>query len=375
VFSNELDCDVKALEPGGAVDLTDHKGAFLGRGYANPASLIAVRLLARRKEDIDSQIFWTIKLRAALNYRMAACPGRTSLRLVHAEADGLPGLIVDRYGDWLAVQLSALGTEHRKDLIAGALREVFEPAGAVLRSTGRARMREGLEEEVAPWFGPTPPDEVVIDENGVQYGVQLLAGQKTGHFFDQAENRAFAGSLCKGRRVLDVYAHAGGWAIAALLAGAAEATVVDKSAHAIELAKRNAELNGVADRLTTICGEGRKTLQGMLQRSEQFDAVVLDPPAFAKTRKAAGSALRGYQEINALGASLLSQGGLLFTSTCSHHVLEDRYLDAVRAGVRQADRWMRVIRRSGAAADHPVRPEVPETTYLKSYALYTELNR
>lgn len=372
VFSNEIDGDVKALPPGGTVDILDAKGAFLGRGYANPASLIAVRLLSRRREDVDHPAFWAQRIRDAVQYRATVQPGRRSLRLVHAEADGLPGLVVDRYGDWLAVQLTTLGTESRRELIAGALREVVEPHGAVLRSEGRARQLEGLDEERGPWFGD-PPEHVDIDEHGVAFRVDLLGGQKTGHFYDQAENRRIAGSLCRGRTVLDVYANGGGWALHALHHGATSAVCIDKSTECAERMVVNADLNGVADRMQIVAAEGKATLQQLVAESARFGAVVLDPPAFAKQRKAAGSALRGYREINALGMTLVEPGGLLFTSSCSYHVQEDRLLDEIAKAARQTGRRLRLFRRGDQAPDHPVLLDVPETRYLKSYAFQVQM--
>lgn len=366
VFSNEIDGDVSALPPGGTIDVMDPKGKFLGRGTANPNSLIAVRIVSRRRDDIDNPAFWTWKIREAIELRERALPGRQSCRLVHAEGDGLPGLVVDRFGDWLAVQLTTLGVEQRKDLIRDALLEAAKPVGMVLRSEGRNRQLEGLEDERGPWVGE-PPEHVDIDENGVTFRIPLLGGQKTGHFFDQADNRRWAGTLCSGLDVLDVYANGGGWALHAIHHGAVSAVAVDKSEECVDRMVVNAELNGVEE-FTAVHAEGRKFLQQLTVEQRQFGAVMLDPPAFAKTRKAAGSALRGYQEINALGLSLVRPGGLFFTSSCSFHVHEDRFVEAVQKGAAQAGRRLRMIRRGEQAPDHPVDPAVPESRYLKSYA-------
>lgn len=372
VFSNEIDGDVKALPPGGAVDVHDAKGKFIGRGTANPSSLIAVRILSRRKDDVDHKVFWSWRIREALALRQAMYPERTSMRLVHAEADGLPGLVVDRHGDWLAVQLTTLGTEQRKSVIADALREVIAPAGAVLRSEGRNRQLEGLPDECATWWGEIP-ESVDIDEWGVRFRVPLLGGQKTGHFYDQADNRRWAAPLCRGRSVLDVYANGAGWSLHALARGATRAVAVDKSAECAERMSVNAELNGFADRFQAVRAEGRRFLQEQLATANQYGAVVLDPPAFAKTRKAANSALRGYREINALGLGLVEPGGFLFTSSCSFHVHEDRFLDEIREAAADAGRRLRLIRRGEQSADHPVDPAVPETRYLKSLAFEVQL--
>jgi len=368
VFSNEVADDVKSLPRGGTVDVVDHRGAFLGRGYANPNSLICVRLLSRTRTDVDHPSFYAERLRSALGFRQAMFPDRHSLRLVHAEGDGLPGLVIDRYGDYLAVQLTTLGMEHRRAVLEEAIKAVFEPAGAVFRSQGRARSLEGLDDEVSVWFGE-PPDHVDIDENGVTFRVPLLAGQKTGHFFDQATNRRFARELCVGRTVLDVYSNTGGWALHALHAGATHAIAVDKSEHCCHAMLDNAELNLFHDKFEAWQGEGRKVLQTLVDENRRFGCVVLDPPAFAKQRKAANSALRGYRDINTLGMTLVEPGGFLFTSSCSYHVEEDRFVAELQAAARKARRRLRLVRRGEQAADHPVRPEIPETRYLKSYAM------
>jgi 23S rRNA (cytosine1962-C5)-methyltransferase len=373
VFSNEIADDLRGFTPGEAVDVFAATGGRLGRGYVNPQSLIAVRLLTRDKLDIDTVPFWRMRFTEALRVRQRVMRERTSLRLVHAEGDGLPGLVVDRYGDTLAVQLTTAGTETRKEVIAEALREVFGPTGAVLRSEGRARQLEGLEDERAVWFGDVP-EVVEIEEHGVIFRVDLLTGQKTGHFYDQADNRARFGALCAGERVLDMYAHSGGWALQALTRGATEALVVDKSEAACELAVDNLERNGVAEQAAVVTAEGRKFLKQLQADQEQFGAVNLDPPAFAKSRKAAGAALRGYEDINALGLSLVAPGGLFGTSTCSYHVEQARFEKALLAAAKTARRRLRLVQASTAAADHPVRLEIPETRYLKHYLFQVELD-
>ncbi len=366
VFSNEIDGDVSSLPPGGAVRVTDSRGKILGHGYANPKSLIAVRLLSQVKDDVDHPAFYGMRMREALAYRQAVYPGRRDLRLVSSEADQLPGLVVDRFGDIAAVQITTLGMEVRKPQLEAALKETFGVTGAVLRSSTRMRELEGLPPDHGLWFGEVP-DTVEIEELGVRYGVSPTASQKTGHFYDQAENRAWAGARCGGLSVLDVYANTGGWALHALVRGAKEATTIDSDAANCGRVLSNAQLNGVAEP-QVICGEARKTLHALVGSAASFGAVVLDPPAFAKTRKTAGSALRGYAEINGLGIALVQPGGWLFTSSCSHHILEDRFLDAVVEAASQQGRQLRLARRGEQAPDHPVLPGVPESRYLKSYA-------
>ena len=208
----------------------------------------------------------------------------------------------------------------------------------------------------------------------MQFQLKPLGGQKTGHYLDQAENRAFAGSLCAGRSVLDVYAHSGGWALHALKGGAERAVIVNKSADACALAEHNATLNGFSDKVEIVQGEGKSFLQASASRSDRYGVVVLDPPAFAKSRKTAGRALRGYQDVNALGMTLVEPGGYLFTSSCSYHVHEDRFVEAIRKAAAQAGRRLRLVRRGEQGADHVIRLEVPETRYLKHYAFQVELD-
>lgn len=373
VFSNEIDGDVAKLPAGGVVDVLDAKGKFLGRGYANPKSLITVRILSRRrKENIDHPSFYVDRLREAQALRATVYPGRESYRAVFSEGDLLPGLVVDKYGDTLAAQITTLGMEVRRELLAEALTEVFRPTGAVLRNDAAVRGLEGLPQNREVWFG-APPDDVRIDEHGVSFFVPLLGGQKTGHFFDQADNKRFAAPLCAGRSVLDVYANTGGWALHALKAGATHATTIDSDPGNAERVTVNAFHNGMVDKITSICGEGRKTLAEMAGAGKRFGAVVLDPPAFAKQRKAANSALKGYQEINALGLMLVEPGGLLFTSSCSYHVEEARFLEEIGSAAREAGRTIQMIRRGEQASDHPMLPAVPETRYLKSFAFRVTL--
>ncbi len=370
IFSNEIADDVKTLPAGGAVDVFDSKGAFVGRGYANPRSLIAIRLLSRRrKEDIDTPVFFAARLRDALAYRTACAPDRRSLRLVHAEADGLPGLVIDRFDNVLTVQITTLGMEVRKDAIEQAIREELAPDGVILRGDARMREMEGLEEERRLWFGEVPP-EVAIDEHGVTFLVDAMGAQKTGHFYDQAENRRFAASLSKGRTVLDVYCNTGGFGLHALKAGATSVVAVDSSEETMQRAIRNAAANGVGDKFEGICAEGRTTLEKLVGQGRRFGSVVLDPPAFAKSRKVASKALVGYRDVNALGLMLVEEGGFLFTSSCSYHVEEERFIDTVVEAARKTGRKLRMVRRGEQAPDHPVVPAIPESRYLKSLAFH-----
>lgn len=371
VFSNEIALDVGAIPPGAAVEIRTSAGRFVGRGYANPASLITARILTRDPAgDPDSVDLFEARLRQALALRERVLPGRRSYRLVSGEADFLPGLIVDRYEDVVVAQMHTLGMDQRKPQILDALQRVLAPQGAVLRNEAGVRQLEGLGPESGVWFGEVP-ERVAFQVGVLPTGAPLrlwadvLGGQKTGFFFDQAENRAFAARVCGGMRVLDVYANTGAWAVGALAAGAASGVAIEYNAKTCEIIAANAAENGVAERLEIMAADAREAMAGLARRGARFDAVFLDPPAFAKTKKKAGVALHAYREVNRMAMELLAPGGLLFTSSCSWHILEDRFEAEVIAAARQIGRTLRQVRRGEQASDHPVLPAIPETRYLK----------
>ena len=381
VFSNELHSPVTDLPPGGAVAVRDARGRFLGLGHANPASLIAVRILSRDpRDDLDSVDFYAERLAQAWQARRLLLPGRESLRVVAGDADGLSGLVVDRYapagaeqgdGAVLSVQLTSLGMERRRELLAQALQRVLSPAGAILRGDVSVRSLEGLPQQVEDWFGAVP-EQVLIAEGPARFRVDPRQGQKTGFFLDQVDNRAWAAARAGGARVLDVYAHTGAWAVQALLAGASSAVAIDASDRACAMIQAHARDNGLADRLQVIQGDARVALQELAARGERFDLVSLDPPAFAKTRKAAAPALKAYRQVNRLGMALVRPGGLLFTSSCSHHIHEERFQEQVALAAQDLGRPARIVRRGEQGPDHPVHPAMPETRYLKHLVLHLE---
>ena len=375
VFSNELATDVAALPAGGAVIVEDARGRYLGTGYANPNSLIAVRILTRDPaDDIDAAAFYQRRIEAAARLRATVMPRRRSHRLVAAEADDLPGLIIDRYEDVAAVVVGTLGLEVRKPLLREALQATGLVSGAILRDQSASRRLEGLPQgEPSLWFGEVPA-QVPFQENGVSLLADLRHGQKTGFFFDQAHNRAAAFGMANGR-VLDVYANTGAWGIGALLHGASEAVAIEVSAPTCALIAENAQRNGVGDRLTVMCAEAWEAMSRLRAEKARFDAVYFDPPAFAKSRKTAGVALRAYRDHNALAMQLVAPGGLLFTSSCSHHIEEERFWEELMAAADRAHRRLRLIRRGGQAPDHPIHPAIPETRYLKHLAFVVDGER
>ena len=375
VFSNELATDVASLPPGGAVTVEDARGRYLGTGYANPNSLIAVRLLTRDPaDDIDSVAFYQRRIQAAAALRAAVLPQRRSYRMVAAEADFLPGLIIDRYNTVAAVQIGTLGLEVRKELLRAALEATGLLQGAVLRDQNSARRLEGLPiGEPSVWFGEVPLHSP-FEENGVKLLADLRHGQKTGFFFDQADNRAAAFAMARGR-VLDVYANTGAWGIGALLHGADEAVAIEINANTCALIAENAAYNGVAARHQVLQGDAWEQMTALRAQHQRFDAVYLDPPAFAKSRKTAGVALRAYRDHNGLAMQLVKPGGLLFTSSCSHHIDEQRFFEEILDAAGRAQRGLRLLRRGGQAPDHPILPAVPETRYLKHFAFVVDGGR
>lgn len=361
VFSNEVTSPpVAQLVPGAAVEVRDAAGKFLGRGYGNPHSLIAIRLYCGPHDAPDDPALYVRRLREALELRERVVPGRRSYRLCAGEADALPGLLIDRYEDVLSVQITTAGMEQRRPLVRAALEEVVAPRGVVFRGDVPLREFEGLPLEKGVWWGEVPA-RAPFEENGVRFEADLVDGQKTGFFFDQAENRAFLAGRCRGASVLDVYAHLGGWALVAMRHGAASAATIESSPAANALIRANAALNGVEVEVRQGDAEQEMAKLG----AGSVDIVCIDPPAFAKNRKSAGAALGAYKRVNQAAARLVRPGGLLFTSSCSHHVLPERFMEAVTHGARAAGRRLQLVRRGGQAPDHPILTQVPETEYLK----------
>jgi len=368
IFSNEIDRIDGHPEPGDAVEIRSAGGEVFGTGYYNPRSLIAARLLSREGESIDDQDFFRRRLVTANNYRNSLFGDLAAVRQVYGEADGLPGLVVDRYNRVLVVQFLTLGMEKRREIILGALTEVFDPVAIVARNNVAVRELEGLPQEVAVLQGELP-DPLIVTEHGLRFQVDVLHGQKTGHFLDQKENHHSLKGRVEQRRVLDLFCYSGSWSIHAARFGAREVLGVDISPSAVSLAENNARLNFQE----TVCSFTRadvfdllKTLQ---QSGEQFGTVILDPPAFVKSKKLLKEGIRGYLTINRRAMELLEPGGYLFTCSCSYHLDRETFLDTLRTAARQAGREFRLMEMRGQASDHPVLLSCPETDYLKCVVL------
>lgn len=373
IFSNEIADPVKDLPPGSLVDIVDERGAPLGRGYVNPQSLITIRVLAPPGREIDAA-FFRGRIAAARSYRERICGFRTAGREVFGEADGLPGLVVDRYGPFLVVQSLAAGIEVRLPVILDLLDEIYSPRAIVLRNDSPARGLEGLAAEVRVARGRLDSEDGIVETevDGLAVEVDLLGGQKTGWFLDQAENRLRLAEYAKGRRVLDAFCYAGAWGLAALKAGAAEVLAVDSSAPAVSAARRNAERNQIGGRFRAEEVSVFDRLRGLDSERARFDLVVLDPPAFIKSGKKVAEGVRGYREINRLGLRLLAPGGILVSSSCSHHLPAEEFLAVLRRAAADTGRTVRLLEFRGQARDHPVLLSMPETTYLKCAFLYVE---
>ena len=369
IYANEVQMDAaaKALAPGTPVRMETAEGAPLGCFLFNRHPLICARLIARDSAAVLDVDFFERRIRAAvmLRDRLIAAP---HYRLAHAEGDGLPGTVIDRYGDTLVLQINTAGLDRLRAPLLEALDRVVAPRTVVLRNDNPARELEGLATGVEVVKGALDgPVELI--ENGARFQADPAGGQKTGWFYDQRANRAFVAGLSKGARVLDCYAFAGGFTVQAALAGAASVTAVDRSKDALELARHSAELNGVADVCRFEKREVFQDLQVRAQAGEQYDIVVVDPPAFVKSKKDYWQGIKGYRKMTRLAAPLVAPGGILAVCSCSHHVEPETFADQVRRGLGQAGRDGRILRFAGADVDHPVHPWLPETSYLKCQVL------
>jgi 23S rRNA (cytosine1962-C5)-methyltransferase len=368
IFSNEIRESSGEKLPGEIAEVFDAGGSYVGTGYYNPASLIAVRLLSRTREDIDAADFYKERIGGALALRRLLYPGMETFRVVHGEGDFLPGLVVDRYGDYLSVQLLTCGMERRKELITGVLREIFAPKGIVARNDVSVRALEGLEEKIEVLHGDPPP-RLEMAEHSLRFRVDLLHGQKTGHFLDQKENHLLLRGMVKGKEVLDCFCYSGSWGIHAAHFGASSVTCVDSSERAIALARENAALNGFSGIVKCEEADAFERLRSLKGEGRSFDVIVLDPPAFVKSRKVLKEAMKGYFTINRRAMELLRPGGCLITCSCSFHMEREMFRDLLANAARQAGREMRLVDARSQAPDHPILLSMPETEYLKCFVL------
>lgn len=362
VFSNEIAKPaVSEIEPGSVHDLYDAAGEYVGTAYANPSSLIAARILSRKKAAIDTA-FFAQRIQDALELRKGLCVDREAYRLFYSESDFVPGLIVDRYGPYLVVQSLTAGIDSHIEEIADALQEVAAPEGMYLRNDAPFRSLEGLPEEKRVLRG-TVPDEVTFTSSGLKMLVNIPNGQKTGFFLDQEANRLLARTYVPdGSRVLDLYCYTGAWGMHALAGGAAEVVAVDTSRGALSLVAATAELNGFADRVHPVRDSAVEFLK---KNTVHWDAVVLDPPAFIKSRSLLKEGIKGYIDVNRRAMGRLRSGGILITCSCSHHLSNEDFESLLHSAARQAGKELRILDTRGQGPDHPILLSMPETRYLK----------
>jgi 23S rRNA (cytosine1962-C5)-methyltransferase len=367
VFSNEVAEVQGAPADGDLVEVVDFRGAFLGRAYYNRRSLICARLITRGRDEVD-EAFFVRRIERALKLRETVYPGAAAARLVYGESDQLPGLVVDRYGDWLAVQVLTLGIEVRAALVRAALEQVLRPRGVMRIADSALRALEGLPLERGVWWGEVP-ERIEVALDGLTLEVDLHRGQKTGLYLDQRENRRRAEARARGQRVLDLFCYQGEWALHAARGGAAEVLAVDSSAPALEAARRNAERNGLAERITFRQGDCFDIVRELERKGERFGMVILDPPALIKSRSHLAGGARAYREINRAAMGLLAEGGTLISCSCSHHLEDPLFRQVLIEAARAARRPFRVLDWTAEAPDHPQLLAVPETHYLKCAVL------
>jgi len=370
IYSNEVDTQVtplKSFEVGEPVVVQNAKGKFLGHGYVNPNSLICGRLVSRDPEHPleQSLIVHRLKIALALRERYYAQP---YYRLVFGEADGLPGLVVDRYGDHLVAQLTTAGMEAIRDDVLAALLKVLKPVSVLWRNDSSIRELEGLDRYIEVAHGDVP-ERVQVIEGGCRFEVSPSEGQKTGWFFDQAANRDLLMPQVGGKTVLDVCSYVGAWGVRAAATGAESVTCVDVSKAALEQVEANAALNGVADKVKTLRADAFDALKQLKASGEKYDVVVLDPPAFIKRKKDLKEGTLAYRRLNEAAMGLLSKDGLLVTASCSFHMDRDNLLRTVQQAGRHADRHLQLVQVGQQSPDHPVHPAIVETAYLKAFYL------
>lgn len=353
---------------GDVVDVLDAGRGFLARGYLNTRSQITVRLLTWAKDEALDLSFWRrrIEQSAARRRELLASGATTACRLVHAESDLLPGLVVDRYGDYLVIQALTLGIERRKDEIVGILAELLQPRGIYERGDVDVREKEGLAHHVGLLWGEDPPRPLEVLENGLRFRVDIQGGQKTGFYLDQRDNRARLAGYCPGRSVLNAFAYTGGFGACAAHAGAQRVTNLDTSAYALALARQNTELNQTAPRQDEyVVGDVFIVLRQYRAEGRKFDLIILDPPKFANSQAQVIPACRGYKDINWLALQLLSPGGILFTMSCSGLVKPDLFQKVVFGASVDAGRDVQIVEHLSQATDHPILLTFPEGEYLK----------
>lgn len=367
IYDNEIDWVDELCRDGDVVEVLDSRMKFLAWGFFNSKSKITVRLLSRDKNELPDGAFLRRRIQAAWDYRRSL-GFSNACRVVFGESDGLPGLTVDKFGDYLSLQILSLGMDRRKEEIVAALAEILRPRGIYERDDVPVREKEGLAQLTGVLYGQVP-ELVEITEHEAKMLVDIPGGQKTGHFLDQQENRGRIQPYCPGRTVLDLCSHTGGFAIHAALYGASSVEAVDVSESALEMLRRNAALNGVEDRITTTAANVFDLMKAYDEAGRRFDTVICDPPAFAKSKKALEAAWRGYKELNLRCMRVTAPGGFLISCSCSQFMTPTLFLDMLREAAADSGRTVRLLETLIQSRDHPAALNAEQSLYLKGYIL------
>lgn len=370
VYDNEIDYIQGDFKNGDIVIVEDFDGYFLGKGFINTNSKITVRLLTREKDQEIDNAFFQMRLQNAWNYRKDIID-ISSCRIVFGEADFLPGLVIDKFSDVLVVESLALGIDQYKVLIVDLLKDILKEDGIIIRgvyerSDAKVRMNEGME-RIKGFIGEAFDTKVEIIENGVKYVVDVEDGQKTGFFLDQKNNRLAIQRLCKDKSVLDCFTHTGSFALNAGIAGAKQVIGVDASLLGVRQAQENARINGLEESVQFVCKDVFELLPELEKSGEKFDVVILDPPAFTKSRNSVKNAVKGYKEINLRGMKLVKDGGYLATCSCSHFMTPELFADTLKQAAKNVHKRLRQVEYRTQAADHPILWAAEESYYLKFY--------
>jgi len=370
VYKNEVDHIEGDYKPGDIVNVYNHKNKFIGKGYINPQSQIIVRIMTRDINEDINETFFKKRIQKAYDYRRLVMPGE-SYRLIFGEADEIPGLIIDKFNDYLSIQTLTLGIDQYKNLIVKLLIEIVQPKGIYERNDNSVRLLEGLPEQTGFLYNEFDP-LTIIDEYGVKFYVDIASGQKTGSFLDQKANHHAITPFVKDKTVLDCFTHTGGFALHAACHGAKQVDAVDISEEAIELAKKNAELNKVSDKINFICANAFDLLKSYADEKKQYDVVILDPPAFTKSAKKLENAYRGYKEINLRAMKIVKPGGFLVTASCSYYMTPDLFRQMLEEAALDAKKTIRVVEYRTQDKDHPILFGYDESHYLKLYILQVD---
>lgn len=366
IYSNEVNIKqtpLKNFQAGEQVLVQSAHGLTLGVAMINPNNLICGRLVNREADALDAKLLLQ-RIRSALSLR-ERCFGKPYYRLVYGESDFLPGLVIDRFGDYFSVQTNTAGMDQLQPVIIDVLQKLFKPKGIVFKNDSGAREMEGLEKTVVVASGKLP-DLVELEENNTRFLTSLTTGQKTGWFYDHRNNRREMQALVKTKTVLDVFSYVGGWGIQALQAGAKSVTCIDSSQAALDIAKQNATLNQQQEKFSSLCGIALDVLKSLIAEKQLFDVIILDPPAFIKKAKDKKKGEDAYHHYNQLALRLLKPDGILVSASCSMHLKRDELMNVIRVAGTQLNRDAQVFYQGGQGPDHPVHPSIPETEYLKT---------